>query len=268
MRNRIANFVGRRRSGGAAVDPTLQYLIDNARALWTMEDGIDKTGNGWDLVGDTGVFTGGSVQVPDYRTHYNFDGKTKPMAYCTTGNIPLLPGGHEALLRESHEFYIEFCSGWFFSDSYVLGVTVGKHIYYLQILNTGKVRFSMRTRDASSMTAETNDAHFPNEGANARRVYSQKLIRIRIDFESNTFGMWINGGKVAVTLSGDSISNWQPAYYLGTNPFAFGAANVNNSTANFAATYFRNLGLCTIIDLQTDEKAYEITDLVLNRRAV
>lgn len=252
-------------SGGAAVDPTLQYLIDNARALWTMEDGIDKTGNGWDLVGDTGVFTGGSVQTPDYRTHYNFDGTTSPMAYCTTGNIPLLAGGHETLLRGSHEFFIELKSGWFFSDAYILGVTSGKHIYYLQVLNTGKIRFSIRSRDAASSTVETNDAHFSNTGSNERRVYAKKLINIRIDFENDQFGMWINGGKVAVTVTGDALSNWQPNYYLGTNPFAFGSANVNNSTANFAATYFRNLGICAVTELLTNDQRYDITNYILSQ---
>jgi hypothetical protein len=244
-------------------DTVYQWLTENARAFWDMTDGVDKTGNGYDLVGTTGAFT----QVPDYKTFYSYDGTTKPMAYCTSGNIPLLPAGHQALLRGSHEFHIVILSGRHFSMQYIFGADETTHVYFAQILNTGKLRFQFRSRASNIAIIDTNDAHFTGEGANSRRAYSQKYIRIRIDYDLNTFGMWINGSKVAVTITGDTnIALWDPNYYNGANPFGIGGANAFNGTSGFQGTYFRNVGFCAVTDLLTDSEADAVTDYLMNRQ--
>lgn len=261
-----ANIISVLMGGGASEHPTLKFLKENARALWTMEDGIDKTGNGYDLVGDTGVFTGGSVQVPNYKTFQSFDGRTTPVAYCTSGNIPLLPAGHATLLQGDHEFHFMTNSSYYFSTQYLFGVSVGVNLYFLNVTNDGKLTFTIRSRVNFTTSVTTVDPHWTGVGSDDRRNIAQKYIRLRIDYTLNTIEMWINGGKVALTSPSDSVVNWDPTYFSGANPFAIGSANVNNTTSNFQSTFFRNVGFCAVTDLLTSIEADAVTDYVMNRQ--
>jgi hypothetical protein len=243
-----------------AVDPTEQFLIDNARVFWKF-NGIgeittqsDLTGNGWDLTPTQSPFDFSGVEYYDYR----FADYSRKGVYRAELNGLFLPQPHNTLLRQSHEFHI-VVAGYLFNDIYLAGVANSTTVYALYIDTSGRLVLRCRFSSSGESIVRTVNGIVYGTGSQGRRFYAPMHIRTQVDFENDTFRVWVNGGEFATELvSGVAISSWNPTYYVGGFPFAIGSYNSGNSVVG-QATYYRDVFYCAVTDILNNSDAWDVT---------
>lgn len=242
------------------VDPTEQFLIENARAFWkfdgtgTITQVNDLTGNNYHLRPDVSPWNY-NLSYYDYR----FADYSRRGVYRAEDNGLWLSGDYRNLLRQSFEFHYVGC-GFAFSDHNLAGVVQTTNSFRVYIDVSGRLVVICRFSGSGATTLRTINSVIYGTGSQGRKQYTITHFRIQINFENDTFRIWVNGGEFATELvSGVAVSSWSATYYPGTAPFGIGTYNNNNGASQGQGTYYRDVFGAAFTDILTDEQAWDVT---------
>jgi len=226
--------------------------------MGTLTQIVDTKESGRNLVTSGGLW---NFDIDKYN--YRYPDNTTRNCYHSLDDFVYLPAGHDStLFRGDHEFHIVL-SGRMFSQQFFFGVNVSTQVYYLNVETSGKIRFTCRFGGANTVI-ESDAAVLYGTGAQLRRAFAKTYIRIQINFTNDTFKLFVNGGLVPTSvISGNAISTWQSNYYTGTNAFAVGHYNNNNSLTVGLATYFRDVFYSGVSDILTESQAIKVSKYLL-----
>lgn len=210
-----------------------KYLIANAKAAW-------------DFTALQGGLNDLAIDVPDFSSTHDavtlsgvFTPKVGPSfidstifrsALCLNSNstkqafITALPS--TTLFNSSFEVHLLFrvANGVPAGDLYLIGVENGNgQTVMLTINSAGKIVFQLNIQ-AGVTSTWTTDMALPS--GQTSPIY----VRLRVDFETDIFKIWVNGMEKSTTLVGSAITETNPSGF--TCPYGIGIGGVRNGATS------------------------------------